>query len=83
MRGQPIIVRCYGNIPKIVNYWSEDQHAIYVTNHEGIKKLSDGDTSIFPIGFPRKDVFKYDPLIGATINDSKWDWNNLIPFDNK
>jgi hypothetical protein len=85
MRGKPIIVRCYGNIPRVVLYWSEDQYAIYITNDEEIKKLSNGDSSIFPIGFPREDVFKYDPNLAASMDDlwekGKWDWDKLIPFN--
>ena len=64
--------------------WDEDNYGVYITNDEQFQLLINGREALKPIGFPREDVFKYDPklasLMDQLITSGKWDWNNLIPF---
>lgn len=84
MRGDFVIVRAFGDIPLIRRLWDEDNNGVYITNDEQFQLLIDGKEALEPIGFPREDVFKYDPELASTIDrlvkSKKWDWNKLVSF---
>lgn len=84
MRGDKVIVRAYGGIPLIRRIWDENDCAVYITNDEQFQLLTDDKVAIEPIGFPREDVFKYDPelasLMDQLVKNEKWDWNKLASF---
>jgi hypothetical protein len=84
MRGDLVIVRAYGGVPFVRRIWDEDDQVIFITNDEQLKLLLAGETAIQPIGFPREDVFKYDPELATSIEQfhrcGKWDWKKLVPF---
>ena len=85
MRGDLVIVRAFGGVPLIRRVWSEAGRGVYITDEAHFKKLMAGeDGTIQPVGFPREDVFKFDPELAAALDDlvknGKWHWENLIPF---
>jgi len=84
MRGDFVIVRAFGNIPLIRRLWDEDDYGIYITNDVQLQLLIDGKEALQPIGFPREDVFQYDPELASSmdrlIKSGKWDWNKLVSF---
>lgn len=84
MRGDLVIVRSYGNVPLIRRVWDEDDCAVYITNDEQLQLLIEVKEALKPIGFPREDVFKYDPKLASSMDGlfkkGKWDWNKLVPF---
>lgn len=85
MRGDIVIIRTYGDIPLIRRVWDEDGNdIIYITNDEQFQLLIDGKEALEPIGFPRRDVFKYDPELTSFMDrlykEGKWDWNKLDLF---
>ncbi len=81
MRGDFVIVRSYGELPLIRRIWDEDEKGVYITDDIHLKLLLDGKDALQPIGFPREDVFKYDPKLAANMEDlyknGQWDWNKL------
>ena len=84
MRGDFVIVRAFGNIPLIRRLWDEGDYLIYITNDEQFQLLTDGKKALEPIGFPRKDIFKYDPELASSmdrlVKSGKWDWSKLASF---
>jgi len=84
MRGDLLIVRCFGGVFRVVRFWSESPNAIFITSDEGLERLQRDDSTIFPIGFPKEDVFKYNPKLAKTINNiggtDKLDWRKLTPL---
>jgi hypothetical protein len=83
MRGELVIVRTYGDRPEIRRIWDMDENAIYITNDEQFKLLTGGREGLF-IGFPRQDVFKYNQMLAASMEnlckEKKWRWNKLTPY---
>jgi len=84
MRGDFVIVRALGNIPLIRRLWAEGDYCVYITNNEQFQLLNEGKGGIEPVGFPREDVFKYDPKLAPSMaklhKNGKWDWNKLVSF---
>lgn len=84
MQGDLVIVRAYGNVPLVRRVWDEEKNGVYITDDEGLRRLREGDTEVWPVGFPREDVFKFDPELAKDCDrlreSGKWDWNNLEPF---
>jgi hypothetical protein len=71
-----VIIRAYGGKPLIRRIWNFDAKAVYVIN--------DSMQGIVSLGFPREDVFKYDPKVVSSMDQlykaGKWDWNKLVAF---
>lgn len=84
MRGDLVIVRTFGDIPLIRRLWKEDENTIYITNNEQYQILINGKIGLEPIGFPKKDVFKFSPELAPSIDQlyktGKLDWNKLVSF---
>ncbi len=78
MRGELVIVRGFGGVPLVRRVWEEAEHGVYITDDTHLKRLLAGKSETQPIGFPREDVFKFDPEIAATMDNliqtGKWDW---------
>jgi hypothetical protein len=84
MRGNIVIIRTYGDVPLVRRVWDEDDSAIYITNDEQFQLLTQGKEALQPVGFPREDVFQYNPDLAAVmdqlVKSGKWDWNKLVSF---
>lgn len=85
MKGDLVIVRAFGDEALVRRVWDENDKGVWVTNDAEFELLSNSKGGIEPLlGFPRRDVFRFDPdLLMATqdtSNDGKRDWNQLTPY---
>lgn len=76
MKNSLVIIRACGEQPIVRRIFDVTKKAVYVTD--------DSQKGIVSLGFPLKDVFKYEdkiaPLIENGCFDKKWDWNKLKPL---
>lgn len=87
MKGDIIIARNYCGRPLIRRVWSYDSDAVYITNEEQYELLKAGRKTLFPIGFPREDVFEYNAELAekaeALYQSGKLDWGKLSEWKPK
>lgn len=85
MRGDRAIVRDFKGRPVVCRVWDEDQTAVYVVNEDGLKLLQsrEGAATLIPIGFPREDVFEYDPDVVKLVGQESVDWSRLNQWKQK
>jgi hypothetical protein len=86
MRGELVIVRGFKGKPYIRRIWDIGEHIIYITNEKMFPLLINKDSrAIGPIGVPKDDVFKYDPMMTESINrfseKSQFNWDKLTPWN--
>jgi hypothetical protein len=83
MKGDLVIVRAFGGLPLIRRIWEEDERGVYITDDVQLKRLLAGGYAIQPVGFPKEDVFRFDPELAAEMDhlnkEGKWDWDKLTP----
>lgn len=83
MRGDLVIVRAFRGVPLVRRIWEEVEHGIYITDDTYLERLLAGEETIQPIGFPREDVFRYDPTLAKEMDTlyqtGNWDWTKLVP----
>lgn len=72
MRGETVIVRAFGGKPLIKKVWSLGARVVYLTDAEEMEKLLAGMVALPPIGFPKEDVFKYDPDVASNLERINW-----------
>jgi hypothetical protein len=76
-KGEIVFVRSFGGNPLVRRVWGFDNKVVFVTD--------DSIKDVISLGFPRKDVFKYDPKLVSSMelffSKNKWDWNKLISID--
>lgn len=60
MRGQTVIVRAFRGVPLARKIWDVGERVIYLTNEEGLEKLTSGRSAPPPLGFPVEDIFRFD-----------------------
>ena len=75
MRGDKVIVRAYGDEPKIVRVWDVLQNTVLVCSEENYHTLVNGKDGLWPVGFPKEYVFRYNPKINLT-NPVNWEQLN-------
>jgi len=80
MRGEKVIVRAFDGEPLVRLIWDVAPKTVYICNEEGYQRLLAGEPWM-PIGFPRKDVFQYDPAVAERLT-MNWRgdpsiWENL------
>ncbi len=84
MKGVVVIIRDFKKRPLLRKIWKEGKSVFYVLESSQFELLNKGEKGIGPIGFPKEDVFKYDPHLASSMEDlyksGKWDWNKLVPF---
>lgn len=83
MRGERVIVRSFGDRPLVRRVWAADEHSVYISAEGEYQKLSRGEEALLPVGFPREDVFRFDPAIAAEVErdeDRMTDWGRLIQW---
>jgi hypothetical protein len=78
MRGDTVIVRAFGGKPLILKVWSVGARVVYLTDEGGIEKMQAGAEIIPPLGFPKEDVFKYEPEAAANLK--RVNWAKLAPY---
>lgn len=47
--------------------WSIGARVIYLTGDEEFEKLKAGKVALLSSGFPKEDVFKFDPALAADL----------------
>jgi hypothetical protein len=72
MRGETVIVRAFGGKPLIKKVWSLGARVIYLIDAEELEKLLAGREALSPIGFPKEDVFRYDPELARDLEGVVW-----------
>jgi hypothetical protein len=84
MRGEKVIVRAFDGEPLVRLIWEVSPKAVYICSEEGYQRLLAGEPWI-PIGFPKNDVFQYDPVIAERLKQIRRDdpamWENVPPWE--
>ncbi len=80
MKGDRVIVRADGDVPLVRRVWGADDRAVYVTDEATLAKLAAGAEGPLAIGFPREDVFRYEPEAAARIGRGPWEWSSLSRY---
>ncbi len=75
-----VIVRADGDRPLVRLVWQANERTVYVTDEATMRKLEAGQDGPLAIGFPREDVFCYDPEAEQRIGTSKWSWSSLSRY---
>ena len=83
MRGDLVIVRDFRGEALVRRVWDADQKAVYITDDQQFERLLAGHEALLPVGFPREDVFEYDPGIAESIEKESIDWHMLSPWKAK
>ena len=81
MFGETVLVREYGGRPVICKVWEVTREKVYICTEENFEKLKAHKdrpfpSNCFPIGFPKEDVFRYNPKRKAMLSD----WRNHPKF---
>ena len=72
MRGEIVIVRGHRGRALVRRVWSVGRSRVFITNDEQLGRLLAGKEALWPLGFPKKDVFKYDPKAATDLNAVNW-----------
>ena len=85
MRGELVVVRAFGGQPLVRRVWAADASTVYICGEQEFQRRLSGDETVWPVGFPREDVFIYDPSLAALLTESlaatSWGgWEQLKPW---
>ena len=47
--------------------WDEDENGVYITDVSRFEQLKAGESDLWPVGFPREDVFKYNSELASKL----------------
>lgn len=72
MRGETVIVRAFGGRPLIKKIWSVGARVVYLLDETDLEKMLAGGGGVQPIGFPKEDVFRYDPETAGALSEAIW-----------
>jgi hypothetical protein len=77
MNIQYVVIKDFTNEShlKVVCYANEN--SVFVTSEKAFKQIKSGQSHLFPIGFPRRDVFIYD---GQNLTPPI-DWGTMKPWN--
>ena len=86
MRGDVVILRAYLGRPYIMKVWEMGKRVVYLAKEEQyLYLLSNDSRAVEPIGFPKEDVFEFNPKIAKaidTLSEGKsFNWEKLTPFN--
>lgn len=85
MRGDRVIVRSFGGRPLVRRVWAADEHGVYISAEQEFQKLTRGEEALAPVGFPRADVFAFDPEVAAMVEHSgaisEGEWERLRQWE--
>ncbi len=82
MKGEFVVLRAYDG-PLVRRVVAAEQDVVYVATDEQYGLLAQGLPALEPVGFPREDVFQYDPKLEKEIARGKVDWQRLTPYTEK
>lgn len=85
MEDERVIVRCYGDEPRICMVYQVRNDRVLVTDQNGLIRLRKGLNGPCPIGFPKDNVFEYSLIAEMQIKRMQYDktrfeWGQLKPF---
>lgn len=85
MEGLRVIVRCYGDEPRICVVYQIKNDRVLVTDQNGLARLRSGLNGPFPIGFTKDSVFEYSLIAEMQIkqrltHEKGFEWGQLKPF---
>lgn len=83
MKGDVVVVRSFGGEPRIVRVWEVAERVILVCSEENYKTLISGKKGLWPVGIPKKDVFRYNPTQANVLKNWKNDpalWEHLASY---
>lgn len=84
MRGDKVIVRALRDEPLVRRVWDVNEKAVFICSEENFRLLTKGQMGLWPVGFFREDVFRYDAsMVHGTNGQIEPDptlWERLIPW---
>ena len=84
IQGQQVVVRGFSGQPLIRKVWEVTEAAVFVCTDKNFQRLVEGYDALWPVGFPREDVFQFDPeVLNSTVNLSTPTerlWCKLVPW---
>ncbi len=80
MHGETVVVRAFGGVPLIRKVWEVGEDVVYLVSDNHYNLLTKEDPrAIGPIGFPKEDVFLYEPEIVKLNKKTIPRWEKLRP----
>lgn len=79
MKGDKVIVRTFGNKPVVCQVWEADLEIVAVCSPQNYEALSRGEEGLWPVGFPREDVYRYNPMVDLKSHIA---WDKLTAYEN-
>ena len=84
MKGETVIVRAFRGRPHIRRVWESTDTTVYVCSEERYQRLLVDEYEWPPTGFPREDVFHFDPNVVDKLMQ-EWEtnpsvWEQLEPW---
>jgi len=73
MEGARVIVRCYGDEPRICVVYQIKNDRVLVTDQDGLNRMRSDKSGLSPIGFPKCDVFEYSLIAEMQIKQRQHD----------
>jgi hypothetical protein len=83
MRGDFVIARAFKGEPIVRRVWDENDRGVWLTDDKEFDLLTTGRGGHEPmLGFPREDVFRFDPDVAMLIKiaPENCDWAKLVPY---
>jgi hypothetical protein len=83
MRGDQVVVRTAGGEPRLVRVWDVAGEVVLICSEENYQTLVSGKEGLWPVGFPKKDVFGYNPSQEKMLRNWKTDramWEHLASY---
>jgi hypothetical protein len=85
MRGEQVVVRAFGDEALVRRVWDVSERAVFIVSDQNFRALSAGRPGLWPVGFFRRDVFRFDETVTALVASSSaenpLDWDQLEPWN--
>jgi len=79
MKGDKVIVRSFGDKPLVRMVWEITSSAVFICTEENFSALSRGNNGLWPVGFPKECVYRYNPKINL---NAPIVWDQLTVYGN-
>ena len=63
MKGDIVIVRERKGRPLVRRVWESTPTGVFISEERQFQRLAAGIVALNPVGFPRDDVYNYDPAV--------------------